>query len=636
MSEAVPYDYQGPLGSQTPGSQIAGYDPSPEEEKAIKLVNNLFDRAKSNRTNFDQKWLDYYRMFRGKQWKDQRPSYRHAEVINLVFRAIQSDVPILTDRIPRPTFVPVEPGDLPLANVLNDILDSDWTSGSWDQAITEIIYDGHLYGTGLGSLKYDAEASNGAGRIVFRCEDLFCGYPDPYARDVNDYSNYYCHAEAQDVERLKREYPDFARFIKPDLVDLNRKDGTGSSDYSRQLNTSTNRAILDSSNSNSAWGSSDTKGKNEALKIELYIHDTEYCEDEGKERDEKTGEEKSIYIQRLKYPNGRHLVVVNGVLCENGPIEYEDKKFPYLRWVNYILPREFYGISEVEQLESPQKVFNKLVSFSLDVLTLMGNPVWIVDSTSGVDTDNLFNRPGLIVEKEPGSEVRREEGVQLQPYVLQLIDRMKLWFDDISGSNDVSRGAKPEGVTAASAIQALQEAAQTRLRQKTRNTDAFLQQFGKMYISRVFQYYDAPRIFRVTGDDNSTRYFKFHVEKQPVMDEMGQPTGETNTIAKIRPYAQGADGQMYPDQEQSFQVQGEFDIKVGTGSSLPFEKDRIEQQSYNLFDRQIIDAEEVLRNLKYPNAEAVLKRQAEKAAMAAQEQQDAMMAKEMAKVSAPA
>jgi hypothetical protein len=37
-----------------------------------------------------------------------------------------------------------------------------------------------------------------------------------------------------------------------------------------------------------------------------------------------------------------------------------------------------------------------------------------------------------------------------------------------------------------------------------------------------------------------------------------------------------------------------------------------------LFDRQIIDAEEVLKNIKYPNAEAVLKRMAEKQAQAAQ------------------
>ena len=64
-----------------------------------------------------------------------------------------------------------------------------------------------------------------------------------------------------------------------------------------------------------------------------------------------------------------------------------------------------------------------------------------------------------------------------------------------------------------------------------------------------------------------------------------------------------------------------FDVKINTGSSLPFEKSRVEQTSFNLFDRGVIDAEELLKNIKYPNAEQVLKRMAEKAAQQAQAQQ---------------
>lgn len=577
-----------------------GYEPTPEEIKTIKMVDHLFQKAKNARKAYDEKWLDNYRMFRGKQWKDARPSFRHSEVINLIFRAIQSDVPTLTDAMPKIEFVPSEPNDFEVAQILNDVVSSDWDKNNWGYKITEALYDSHIYGTAFGCVKYDAEMDLGIGGIEFKSADPFYQYPDPESLDVNEKSRYYIEAEPIPLETLKIEYPEVAQFLKADLQDISKKD-KGLSEEVRYKSPTDNRTVMEGS---SAY---DLKAHNEALKICCYVKDLETVEEEMKEADPTTGQENVKYITRLKYPNGRMIVVVNGVLCEDGPIEYEDRKFPYLKLSNYILSREFWGMSEVEQLESPQKIFNKLISFALDVLTLMGNPIWIVDTSSGVDVENLFNRPGLIVEKEPGSEVRREEGVQLQPYVLQMIDRMKSWFDDISGSNDVSRGVRPEGVTAASAIEALQSAANTRLRQKSRNLDAFMQNFGQMYLSRVFQYYSAPRVFRITNNQNVTQYFKFHVDQNETGDK----------IARVQKYSQGDDGKYYLNPENQYNLQGRFDVKISTGSSLPFEKSRVEQQAFNLFDRKIIDEEEVLKTLRYPNAEQVMKRMTDRAAQIA-------------------
>lgn len=629
MSEAIaiPHDQIGNKGTE---GNASGYQPTDEEQAAIKLAEHCYGKAKQARSAYDEKWLDYYRMFRGRQWKDQRPSYRHSEVINLIFTAIQGSVPILTDSRPKPEYVPTEPGDLELAQVLNDVFESDWHDGNWLFKFTEVIYDAHFYGVGFASVKYDANASLGAGRIVFDSEDPFCAYPDPHSRNVNEKSNYFVWAEPQPVDKLKRENQEVAKYIKPDLLDLAQYERENFRENIRYRQAGDSRVFTE------GQSSYNLESKDEALQLELYIHDTEYVEEEVKEVNKDTGVEEVKYIQKLKYPNGRYIKTVSGVLCEEGPIEYEDKKFPYLRLVNYILPHEFWGISEIEQLESPQKIFNKLVSFSLDVLTLMGNPIWVVDTTSGVDTDNLFNRPGLVVEKEPNTEVRREEGVHLQPYVLQMIDMVKMWFDDVSGYTQASRGVRPEGVTAAAAIEALQESSQTRLRQKSRNIDAFLQDMGKMYASRVFQFYDSPRVFRVTGQDNVTRYFKFHVDKVPKVDPTtGAPTGETQMIAKVRNFVLGADGQYHESEERQYQMTGEFDVRVTSGSGLPFEKNRIESQSYNLFDRGIIDAEEVLRNIKYVNADAVLKRMAEKAAMQAKAQAEAEAQKAMLKAKPP-
>lgn len=360
--------------------------------------------------------------------------------------------------------------------------------------------------------------------------------------------------------------------------------------------------------------------RNEVLVKTYYIKDDETIEEE-----ENDTEGNTKYVTKLKYPNGRKVIVINDMVVWDKAFENDDKDFPYQRLVNYINARKFWGISELEPLESPQRVFNKLVSYVLDVLFLMGNPIWIVDSTSDVDTQNLTNQPGLVVEKSPGSEVRRESGVQLQPYVLSVIDRVKEWFDSISGSQDITRGIAPGGVTAAAAISDLQNAAQTRIRLKIRNLEAYLQDLGQAYASRVLQYYTAPRVFRITGRAGAEKYFKMHITKKE--DEKGN----AYHVANVQNFTDS--GLMSPEIKQ-YELKGKLDLRVTSGSSLPFSKAQNEQRLFSLFDRQIIDATEVLKGLDYPNYEAVLLRKQEaderQAQLQAQAQQQGNAAQQVA------
>lgn len=572
------------------------YEPGPEERKELKLVERLFTKAKNYRAQYDEKWLDWYKMFRGKQWKEQRPTYRHSEVINLIFQAIQSQVPIITDTRPKFEFLPQEPADYEVAEILNEVAQSDWAKHNWLYKLTEVIYEGFIYGTGLSSLTFNADKN----QIEYRSTDPFYFFPDPSAQDVNEECEHVIYAEPMDMAKIKAKWPEKAKYVKPDLIDLMKGSKTDLGPIKFKSPTD-QRTVLEGGTTQ------DISDKDKALVVTLWVK-CEDMEDETEERpDPVTGELIPVVIgEKLKYPNGKKIVICNGVVLESGPNPYDDGEWPFQRWPNYILPREFWGISEIEQLEGPQKTFNKLVSFVLDVLTLMGNPIWVVDTTSGIDPENIFNRPGLILEKEPNSEVRREEGVQLQPYVLQLIDRMKEWFDQVNGSNDITRGINPGGVTAASAIADLQNAAQTRIRQKSRNLDAYLQNLGQQYVSRVFQFYTAPQVFRLTNNQGVNKYFKFHIQnaEDGTRKAMVENFNEQGLSTGI----------------QEYQARGNFDVRVTTGSSLPFNKAEKEQRLYGLFDRQIIDGEEVLKGLDYPNYEAVQNRMMQKAQQAAQAQ----------------
>jgi hypothetical protein len=610
MSEiTVPYlsEHEGP---KTDSTSSTGYQPSDEEKEDIELVEKLYSRAKKYRKRYDQKWIDYYKMFRGRQWKETRPSYRHSEVINIIFQTIQSMVPILTDSRPKLEFLPTIPAEFEISDILNKVAENDWIHNNWLMVLTEILFDDHIYGTGFGHCGYDKDANLGLGNILFESTDpLYC-YPDPDARDINDSrSKFFIIAEPVAVSQLKREYPDKAEFITGDVIDLAQGDKS-------DINQVMFKSPVDSKLITEGVGGYDNVQRDQAIKITCYLDDDASEEEEEEEKNEdgtpaigEDGNPKVKFVEKLKYPNGRKIVIAGNVLLESGPIEFEDGQFPYVRMINYILPREFWGMGEVEQLEGPQKTFNKIVSYALDVMTLMGNPIWKVGTNSGVDTDNLFNKPGLVVEADDISQVQREPGVQLQPFVMELLERYRQMMDGISGQTDLSRGVEPSDVTAASAIGELQQAQQTRIRLKSRNLDAFLQQFGKMYISRVFQYYSVPRIIRVTGNDNAEEYFHFHVETLDGED------GTQKRVANITSY-----DEMGQPVSKQVEITGDFDVRVSTGSSLPFAKEQKTNISMNLFKLGVIDDEELLKNLDYPNYEAVLQRVAQKKAMMAQQQ----------------
>lgn len=597
----------------------AGYNPSPEEQKTIRLVDQLYTKAKQHKGKYDLKWLDYYKFFRGKQWREQRPSYRHSEVINLVFQSIQSTVPIETDSRPKISYLPTSPMDLELSEILNKVCDSDWERKNWLYNLTEICYERNFYGAAFGSMEVEPN-ENGVMSIAFRSKDPFYVYPDPAAFDVNEKCKYFLYVEPVDVEILKKDYPDKAQYIKPDVIDMNYGDKTDVNKI-RYKSPVDNRTLLDQT------ANYDVADRSQALKITCYIGPDNYEQEDNQDdaypitdmgsqtasgSDSTPNMNNMPPLEAKKCPNGRKIVMACGVLLFDGENPYEDKKYPFARLTNYILPREFWGISDVEQLQGPNRIYNKILSFTLDVLTLMGNPIWVVDNTSGIDTDNLFNRPGLVVEKEPGTEVRREAGTELQGYVLPLLDRIRAAFDGVSGSHEISQGVEPKEVTAAAAIEDLQEAAQTRLRLKARHMDSFIQQIGQMYLSRVFQFYSVPQIVRITENEDASKYFKFHIDTQldaegnPVLNEFGEPV----RVAKVRDFIQDPNTGVVSESPdvRSYEIHGKFDVKVSTGSSLPFAKNERLDKSLKLYDRGIVDAEEVLKAADYPNWEAVVGR----------------------------
>ena len=156
------------------------------------------------------------------------------------------------------------------------------------------------------------------------------------------------------------------------------------------------------------------------------------------------------------------------------------------------------------------------------------------------------------------------------------------------------------------------EAAQTRPRMKNRNLDLYLQNVGQLMLHRYLQFYNGQRSFRITNKEGFPEYVQMYME--------GDFPNKQVSVQRTTMTPQGAVAQ--PQQQMS--VKGEPDIRVSSGSALPFAKAQKAQTAIQYFQAGAIDEEELLKSVDWPNYEEVLKRVEERkqqmAQQAAQEQ----------------
>lgn len=140
-----------------------------------------------------------------------------------------------------------------------------------------------------------------------------------------------------------------------------------------------------------------------------------------------------------------------------------------------------------------------------------------------------------------------------------------------------------------------------------------------MYLDRVFQFYTVPRVIRLTGNDNANNFFRFSIENDRQEDGSVNRTAVVQNVKAIKSDEEGDESyQILESPERRYEVIGNFDVKVATGSLLPFSKAEKEQKLLNMYDRGIIDKEEVLKGIDFPNWEAILQRVQEQEAAQAQ------------------
>lgn len=417
--------------------------------------------------SYTDRWLQYLNAWDNSLYeRSHKPSYKTNHASNFIYSSIESMRPILFDNNPRFEAIPVTPEAKPYVNDINTVIDWEWHRTNMQELLLANSIYTFTLGTSVVMLPYvynDDKTSVVDGDVTPIAVSPFNLYPDPLATCVED-CEYLIYANYIHVNKLKHKYPDKADYLRG--ADIQ---------YSELVNDRDDNARID----------------NQVLVLEVWCRDyttidVEECDEDGNK----------VKRKKKKYPRGRVIISAPelDLVLEDKENPYNSGRFPFFLFKDIDVPFQFWGEGEVKWLLSPQQQVNDLYNQVIDNAKTTANAQWVIDKNAGIPKGQITNRPGLIIRKNPGTDIHRENPPAMPMYVQNMIETLKVDMEVISGIHDVTRGETPTGIQSAAAIQALQEAAQTRVRLKVTLHENSLGVLGTEWIERIKQFWKFNRI----------------------------------------------------------------------------------------------------------------------------------------------
>jgi hypothetical protein len=214
------------------------------------------------------------------------------------------------------------------------------------------------------------------------------------------------------------------------------------------------------------------------------------------------------------YPDGCRKVWAQGKLLKEDSKPFDP--FPYVMLSGIPIPGRLWPTSIAEQLRGPQTELNKVKSQIAENRNRVGNPTVLASKQAVQDpekfTDSMTMPGGVYFFDDTGTQNAVPSYLQAPPlpqYVVDEIARIEESIQEISGQHEVTSANVPPGVTAASAINLLQEADDTRLGPGVTDLEVQLGRFGTKILKLVARFYTDSRTIRIAGENSSWEIVDF-------------------------------------------------------------------------------------------------------------------------------
>lgn len=398
---------------------------------------------------------------------------------------------------PEPNILPREPNDRDEAKMLSSVVPVVMEQNLFEDTYCDAMWQKLKTGTGVYKVTWVADKLGGLGDIAIERVDLLNLFWEPGITDIQD-SRYFFHTALQDNDLLEQRYPQL-------------KDKLRGSAF-----TATKFLYDDAA---------DTSGKTTV--IDCYY---------------KAWQDGQTVLHYVKYVGDTVLYSTE----DNGAPLYEHGLYPFVFDSLFPVEGSPCGYGFVDLCANAQTAID-LMDTAFVKNTMMGAmPRYFRRADGGVHEDEFLDlaTPLVTVDGNLGDDALKI--IDYRPLSGNYMEFQNSKINELretSGNTETSTGSTSQGVTAASAIAALQEASGKGSRDSTKTSYRAYSQVVTLVIELIRQFYDVPRQFRITGtlgEEQFVQYGNAGLRAQPLGMIAGQDMGMRLPVFDIEVKAQKA------------------------------------------------------------------------------------------------
>ena len=445
----------------------------PVGEAQVAEAMQTLQRYKAGKAALDKRLVDNELWFRMGHWKNySNPMMpgKSQPSSGWLFNSIANKHADAMDNYPEPNVLPRAVDDEDTARALSSVLPVVLEQADYEQVYSDCWWRKLKQGTGVTGIFWDPQMRGGLGDIAVRSMNLLMLYWEPGVEDIQASPDFFS-LSLEDTAQLTAQYPQLAGRTAG-VLDVPRYI------HEEGQDTSTKSVVVD-------WyyKRPDENGR-------MVLH---YC----------------------KFCNGVVLYASQNdpALTQRGL--YDHGQYPFVFDALFVEEDSPAGFGYIDVMKDCQTAIDKMNHAMDENVLLAAKQRYVLSDTAGVNEEELadFSRDIVHVAGRLNDDSFRPlqtaglQGNSLS-YRQSRIEELK----EISGNRDMTQGGTAGGVTAASAIAALQEAGSKLSRDMLKSAYRAFAKQCYLIIELMRQFYDEQRVFRIVGADGGNQFVPFSAE----------------------------------------------------------------------------------------------------------------------------